>query len=56
MAIDYRITNDKSNTATLHPIPLIDDLLDRLGKAKYFAVLDAKSGYHQLPLKKRIRR
>ena len=52
MAIDYRITNDKSNTATLHPIPLIDDLLDRLGKAKYFAVLDAKSGYHQLPLKK----
>jgi transposase InsO family protein len=52
MAIDYRITNEKSNTATLHPIPLIDDLLDRLGKAKYFAVLDAKSGYHQLPLKK----
>ena len=52
MAIDYRMTNEKSNTATLHPIPLIDDLLDRLGKAKYFAVLDAKSGYHQLPLRK----
>ena len=50
MAIDYRMVNEKSNTATLHPIPLIDDLLDRLGEAKYFAVLDAKAGYHQLPL------
>ena len=52
MAIDYRMVNERSNTATLHPIPLIDDLLDRLGKAKYFAVLDAKAGYHQLPLNK----
>ena len=51
MAIDYRALNSVSHTATLHPIPLIDDLLDRLAKAKYFAVLDAKSGYHQLPLK-----
>ena len=51
MAIDYRMMNEKSNTATLHPIPLIDDLLDRLGKAQYFAVLDAKAGYHQLPLR-----
>ena len=51
MAIDYRELNSKSHTATLHPIPLIDDLLDRLSKAKYFAVLDAKSGYHQLPLR-----
>ena len=51
MAIDYRALNAISHTATLHPIPLVDDLLDRLAKAKYFAVLDAKSGYHQLPLK-----
>ena len=51
MALDYRALNSISHTATLHPIPLIDDLLDRLAKAKYFAVLDAKSGYHQMPLK-----
>lgn len=51
MAIDYRSLNSKSYTATLHPIPLIDDLLDRLAEAKYFAILDAKSGYHQMPLK-----
>ena len=51
MALDYRTLNSKSSTATLHPIPLIDDLLDRLAKAKYFAVLDAKSGYHQMLLR-----
>ena len=51
MAVDYRMLNSKSTTATLHPIPLIDDLIDRLANAKYFAVLDAKSGYHQMPLK-----
>ena len=51
MAVDYRVTNEQSNTATLHLIPLIDDLLDRLGKANFFAILDAKSGYHQLPLR-----
>ena len=52
MAIDYRNLNSKSHTATLHPIPLIDDLLDRLADAKYFAMLDAKSGYYQMPLKR----
>ena len=51
LVIDYRCTNAKSLTATLHPIPLIEDLLDRLAKAKYFSILDAKSGYHQMPLK-----
>ena len=52
LVIDYRLTNEKSRTATLHPIPLIDDLIDHLSKAKYFSILDAKSGYHQMPLRK----
>ena len=52
LVIDYRLTNDKSRTATLHPIPLIDDLIDHLSKAKYFSILDAKSGYHQMPLRR----
>ena len=29
----------------------MEDLLDRLGNAKFFSVLDAKCGHHQLPLK-----
>ena len=52
LAIDYRRLNAVSVPATMHPIPRIDDLFDRLGEAKYFSVLDAKSGYHQLPLSK----
>ena len=52
MAVDYRLLNNKLiTTETLHPLPLMDDLLDRLAKAKYLAVLDAKSGYYQMPLK-----
>ena len=50
LAIDFRGLNGVSLPATLHPIPRIDDLFDRLGEAKYFSILDAKSGYHQLPL------
>lgn len=29
------------------PLPLIDDILDKLGKAKYLNPLDLKSGYWQ---------
>ena len=50
LAIDYRALNRISLPATLHPIPRIDDLMDRLVGAQYFAVLDAKCGYHQMPL------
>ena len=48
LALDYRKFNEASEPATLHPIPLIDDLLDRLASAQYFS----KAGYHQMPLKK----
>ena len=50
LAIDYRRVNAVSAASTLHPIPLMEDLLDRLGNAKFFTILDAKCGYHQLPL------
>ena len=50
LAVDYRLVNARSAAADRHPIPLMEDLLDRLGKAKFFSVLDAKCGYHQLPL------
>lgn len=32
------------------PLPLIDDILCLLGKAKYFTALDLKSGYWQVKL------
>ena len=36
LAIDYRRVNARSAASTLHPIPLMEDLLDRLGNAKFF--------------------
>ena len=51
LALEYRLVNEVPYTATLHYIPLIEDLFDRLADAEYFSILDAKSGYHQMPLK-----
>lgn len=50
LAIDYRGVNKVSSPATLYPLPVIEDLLGRLGIARYFSILDAKSRYHQMPM------
>ena len=49
LAIDYQALNAQTFDQH-HPIPRIDDLIDRLGEAKYFSSLDLKSGYYQMPL------
>jgi hypothetical protein len=49
LCIDYR----KLNTMTMkdnHPLPRIDDQIDRLQGGTYFTSLDLKAGYHQIPL------
>lgn len=38
-----------------YPIQRIDEILDSLSKAKYFALLDLAAGYHQIPLAKKDR-
>ena len=48
--IDFR----KLNSVTIkdaYPIPRIDDTLDSLYGSKWFAVLDLKAGYWQVPIK-----
>jgi len=36
-------------------LPRIDDILDQLGRAKYFSSLDLMSGFHQIELEKSSR-
>ena len=45
--VDFRALN-KITKANSYPLPLIDDILALLGKAKYLSSLDLKSGYWQV--------
>lgn len=47
MVIDYRRLNEKT-IEDKYPIPMISDILDKLGKSQYYSTIDLKSGYHQL--------
>lgn len=47
MCVDYRALN-KVTIKNNYPLPLIEDLLDCLGPARYFTKIDLKSGYHQV--------
>jgi hypothetical protein len=42
----YQVTTEDS-----FPLPLITDLLDSLGLAKFFSTLDCAMGYYHIPLK-----
>lgn len=50
LCIDYRALN-KIIEKDRYPLPLIEDQIDKLGKAKYFISIDMKNGFHQIPIK-----
>ena len=47
--VDDRALNAVTTPDTF-PLPCIDDLLDQLGKAKYFSTLDLAAGYWQIQM------
>ena len=47
MVINYRALNEKT-VGDAYPLPNIIDILDQLGGAKYFTVLDIAVGFHQI--------
>jgi hypothetical protein len=47
LCIDYRALNEVT-VKNKYPLPRIDDLIDQLGRAKYFSQIDLRSGYYQL--------
>lgn len=49
--IDFRYLNSISKFDS-YPMPRIDDLIERLGKAKYLTTIDLSKGYWQVPLTK----
>ena len=49
MCVDYRGLN-KITKKNRHPLPRIDELIDRFRTARCFSRLDLISGYHQMPI------
>lgn len=49
MCIDYRAVNKKL-IPDRYPLPRIDEIMDNLGRAQYFSIIDLHSGFHQVPL------
>lgn len=50
LCIDYRALNALTKKSR-YPIPRIDEMFDRLNKAKYITCLDYQQGYHQVAMR-----
>ena len=50
MCIDYRKLNEVTIGDSC-PLPNIQDILDKLGNARYYSALDCASGYWQIALR-----
>ena len=51
LCVDFRRLNSVTK-ADAYPMPRVDEMLDRLGPAKYISTLDLTRGYWQVPVQK----
>lgn len=51
IVIDYRSLNEVT-IDDKYPIPIMDDILDKLGKCQYFTTIDLVKGFHQIQMDK----
>ncbi|VVC38503.1 Reverse transcriptase domain, partial [Cinara cedri] len=49
VCVDFRKLNEVT-VGNVFPLPQITEILDELGKCKYFTTIDLASGYHQIEL------
>ena len=49
MVIDYRKLNQDTDQDA-YPLPMIDDILDKMGKSKFFSAFDMSAGFHQMEI------
>lgn len=54
LCVDFRELNKICKPYSF-PLPRITDIIDRLGKAKWFSTLDLSQGYHQVLIRKEDR-
>ena len=45
MVIDYQKLNQDTDQDA-NPLPMIDDILDKMGKSKFFSALDTSAGFY----------
>ena len=46
MVIDHRKLNQNTDQDP-YPLPMIDDILDKMGKSKFFSAFDMLAGFHE---------
>ena len=49
LCVDYRVLNE-ATTPLKFPLPNLLGILERLAQKRWFATMDLKSGYHQVPI------
>ena len=54
LVVDFRRLNEVT-VGDSYPLPLITEILDALGKARYYTTLDLANGFHQVPLREQDR-